>query len=72
MGAYDNTSYTNNPSGTGGASTRFKTHSSAMGIAMIPMALTRSDFSPVITGGARVNDTWAVDATRTLIVGKLI
>ncbi len=72
MGAYDNTSYTNNPSGTGSASTRFKTHSSAMGIAMIPMALTRSDFSPVITGGARVNDTWAVDATRTLIVGKLI
>lgn len=70
--AYDNTSYTNNPSGSGGDSTVTKSHSSAMGVAMIPMAMTRSDFSPQIFGTGRVNDTWCVDATRTLIVGKLL
>ena len=46
--------------------------SSNAGIAMAPMLATRYDAVPQVTQGSYVSDTWALDATRSLAIGKFV
>ena len=46
--------------------------SSNAGIAMAPMLATRYDAVPQINQGSYVSDTWALDATRSLAIGKFV
>jgi len=69
--AYDNAGHLSNPT-YGGPGSAYKTHSTAMGIAMIPMDLTRNLGAGPLVYGSPVTDSWTANATRSLITGKLV
>ena len=70
---YDNASITNNPDRASGVSSTQKSSSTPLGIAMVPVLVGKFQTAP--SGpfqGSAITDSWAVDATRSLIVGKFI
>ncbi len=72
-GDYANSFITNNPWGS--ANTLFKSSSNANGVCMAPVQLSQingSTYIPQVQQGAGVNDGWATQATRTLIIGHFI
>ena len=72
-GDYANSFITNNPWGS--SNTLSKSSSNANGVCMAPVQLsqlTGSTFIPQVSQSAGVNDGWATQATRTLIIGHFI
>jgi hypothetical protein len=70
---YDNATATNNPDKASGVSSTQKSSSTPLGIAMAPIIVGK--FETGVGGpssGYSITDSWAVDATRSLIVGKFI
>lgn len=70
---YDNATATNNPDRASGVSSTQKSSSTPLGIAMAPINVGK--FETGVNGpspGNSITDSWAVDATRSLIVGKFI
>lgn len=70
-GDYANSSITGNPFLTTSA-TLFKTSSAVNGVAMAPILTSFFNTVPGISGGGFVNDAWAYDATRSLIIGHFV
>ena len=71
-GDYANSYYTNNPWGPQGGNTLFKSSSTINGVCMAPINLSIYSTVPLVSGGGGVNDSWATDATRTLVIGHFI
>ncbi|MGY8868299.1 MAG: hypothetical protein ACKVJK_22060, partial [Methylophagaceae bacterium] len=69
-GDYANSFFTNNPWGT--SNTLFKSSSSANGVCMAPINLSYYSTPVSGAGGSGINDAWATDATRTLVIGHFI
>lgn len=70
---YDNATATNNPDRASGVSSTQKSSSTPLGIAMAPIQVGKFESAPSgPSGGYAITDSWAVDATRSLIVGKFI
>lgn len=70
-GDYANSTLTGNPFLTTSA-TLSKTSSAVNGVAMAPILTSFFDTVPGVSGGGFVNDAWAYDATRSLIIGHFV